>query len=206
MSDFNRKQHWEQIYTDKSLLEVSWYQKEPAVSLQLIENTGIAMDSPVIDVGGGASLLVDYLQQRGFSKLAVLDISASALVHARSRLGVRAGEVEWFESDITNFTPPYVFLLWHDRAVFHFLTDAQDRRNYVAVLKQTVPAEGHVIIAAFAIGGPDKCSGLDIVQYDAGRISAELGGEFELQEQVEELHQTPANKQQTFNYFRFIRR
>jgi SAM-dependent methyltransferase len=206
MTEFNRKQHWEQVYTDKSPLEVSWYQKEPAISLQLIENSGIDKAASIIDVGGGASLLVDYLQQRGFSKLAVLDISAHALEHAKSRLGERAGEVEWYESDVTTFAAPHPYQLWHDRAVFHFLTEARDRRNYVEVLKQTVPVDGHLIIAAFAIGGPEKCSGLDIVQYDAAKLGAELGEEFALQEQVEELHETPASKQQAFNYFRFFRR
>ena len=206
MTDYDRKHHWEQIYSDKSPLEVSWYQKEPTISLELIANSGVDKQAPLIDVGGGASLLVDYLQQQGYARLAVLDISAHALEHARGRLGEQADQVEWFEADITRFEAPHEYQLWHDRAVFHFLTDAGDRRNYVAALNRAVPKGGQVIIAAFAIGGPEKCSGLDIVQYDADKISAELGEDYALQEQREELHETPANKQQAFNYFRFARR
>ena len=201
----DRKQHWERVYTSKSSLEVSWYQAEPRLSLELIEHSGIGRDAPIIDVGGGASVLVDRLQEAGYRRLAVLDISGAALATARERLGPQAAGIEWYEADVTQFTAPHAFTLWHDRAVFHFLTDAGDRRHYVQVLKQTLVPDGHVVIAAFAIGGPTRCSGLDIVQYDAAKLLTELGTDFRLVEELSETHRTPAGKDQQFNFFRLRR-
>lgn len=203
MSD--RKAHWDKIYSDKTPLEVSWFQKKPALSLQLIHNTQLDRNASIIDVGGGASVLVDYLCEEGYANLAVLDISAKALTYAQDRLGDKANEVEWYEEDVTRFQAPHQFSLWHDRAVFHFLTDQSDRGNYVDVLKHTLKPKGHLIIAAFSIGGPTKCSGLDIVQYDADRLKAELGKGFELVEENSEVHITPDNKEQRFAYFRFTK-
>jgi SAM-dependent methyltransferase len=203
MSD--RKQHWEQVYQTKSPLEVSWFQAEPRLSLELIHRSGVGRDAPVIDVGGGASLLVDRLHADGYKQLAVLDISAAALAAARERLGANAAGIEWYESDITEFTPPHAFALWHDRAVFHFLTAADDRRRYVQVLRQALRPDGHVVIAAFAIGGPTRCSGLEIVQYDAEKLQAELGPGFRLEEERSENHRTPAGKDQKFGFFRLRR-
>lgn len=199
----DRKTHWENVYAKSSYLRVSWYQEEPALSLQLIRSTQISLDAPIIDVGGGASLLVDRLCDAGYSNLAVLDVSAQALAHAKASLGSKVSDVQWFEADVTQFNPPHRFSLWHDRAVFHFLTDQADRDQYVGVLNQALKPGGHLIIMAFAIGGPEKCSGLDIVQYDADKLSAELGPGFELVETGYEIHQTPAGKQQKFAYFRF---
>ena len=204
MSD--RKTHWENVYRDKSPLDVSWYQKEPVLSLRLIRNTQLALNEPIIDIGGGASTLVDCLCDEGYANISVLDISAKALAHAQDRLGDKANEIEWYDEDITQFNPPHPFSLWHDRAVFHFLTDKSDRDNYVNVLKRALKTDGHLIIAAFAIGGPEKCSGLDIVQYDAEKLMTELGEGFELIEEKNEVHITPTNKEQTFTYFRFIRK
>jgi SAM-dependent methyltransferase len=204
MSD--RKTHWEKIYKEKTPQEVSWNQKEPTLSLQLIRNTHLGHDAPIIDVGGGASVLVEYLCDGGYTNVAVLDISAKALAYAQDRLGDRANSVEWYEEDVTNFKPPHQFSLWHDRAVFHFLTAESDRREYVEVLKRTLEPSGHLIVAAFAIGGPIKCSGLDIVQYDAKKLIAELGEGFELVEERGEIHISPANKEQKFAYFRFMRK
>lgn len=201
----DRKQHWEQVYSSKSALEVSWYQSEPRLSLELIQRSGIDKDAPLIDVGGGASLLVDRLQAQGYRQLAVLDISGAALAVARQRLGARAADIEWYEADVTQFSAPHPFRLWHDRAVFHFLTAAEDRQRYVEVLKQTVVAGGHIIIAAFALGGPLRCSGLEIVQYDAAKLQAELGPDFRLEEQQTETHLTPAGKEQKFGFFRLRR-
>ena len=199
----NRKTHWEEVYNNKSPLEVSWYQKEPALSLQLIDNTGITDDAAIIDIGGGASTLVDHLQEHGYQHLAVLDISGNALASAKIRLGPAADDIEWFEADITRFDSPHLFDLWHDRAVFHFLIEARDRKQYVEILKRTLKPGGHLIMAAFAIGGPIKCSGLDIVQYDEEKLLAELGGGFKLLEKNSEVHRTPAGKEQLFAYFRF---
>ena len=203
---FDTKTHWENIYHEKSLLDVSWYQKEPSLSLELIRNTQLASDEPIIDVGGGASMLVDYLYKQGFTNLAVLDISEIALTSAKKRLGVLAQNIEWYECDITQFSAPHQFSLWHDRAVFHFLTDKSDRKNYIKALKSALRPGGHLIIAAFAIGGPEKCSGLDIVQYDSKKLAAEVGEDFELIEVRNEVHITPTNKEQKFMYFRFIRK
>jgi ubiquinone/menaquinone biosynthesis C-methylase UbiE len=198
----SRKKHWEQVYTSKSSLEVSWYQAEPRLSLELIQRSGLGKDAPLIDVGGGASLLVDRLQAQGYRRLAVLDISGAALAVARQRLGVQAEEIEWYEADVTQFSAPHAFSLWHDRAVFHFLTAAEDRRRYVEVLNRTLVSGGHVIIAAFALGGPTRCSGLEIVQYDAAKLMAELGPDFHLEEHQTETHLTPAGKEQQFGFFR----
>lgn len=201
----NRKAHWNQVYSNKSPLEVSWYQKEPALSLHLIETTGISTDAAIIDIGGGASILVDRLNERGYKHLAVLDISGNALAYAKKRLAATE-QIEWFESDITAFQSPHQFDLWHDRAVFHFLTTAADREHYVETLQHTLKPGGHLIMAAFAIGGPSKCSGLDIVQYDAEKLLTELGSNFMLLEECSESHITPAGKEQIFAYFRFIKK
>ena len=202
---FDRKAHWQNIYQGKSALEVSWYQKKPALSLELILSSRVANDESIIDVGGGASVLVDYLCKEGFTNLAVLDISENALVSTKKRLGDIAKSIEWFETDITQFSTPHQFSLWHDWAVFHFLTNQSDRKSYVRVLKHALRSGGHLIIAAFAIGGPEKCSGLEIVQYDSKKLMEELGEGFELLEERNEAHITPANKEQKFTYFYFIR-
>lgn len=203
MSD--RKAHWENVYGNKSPLDVSWFQKQPVLSLQLIRNTQLVLDAPIIDIGGGASTLVEHLYDEGYINIGVLDISDNALTCAQSRLGDKASNIEWYAEDITLFKPAHQFSLWHDRAVFHFLTDKSDRSKYINILKQALEPNGHLIIAAFAIGGPTKCSGLDIVQYDAEKLKAELGKGFKLLEEVNEIHITPANKEQKFMYFRFIR-
>lgn len=202
---FDRKKHWQKIYQEKSSSDVSWYQKEPKLSLDLILRTGVRKDEAIIDVGGGASLLADYLCEAGFTNLSVLDISESALAVAKKRLAKYEKTIEWYEADITEFTPHHRFSLWHDRAVFHFLTDKSDRKKYTTVLSQSLRPGGHLIIAAFAIGGPTKCSGLDIVQYDSSKLTSELGSEFILIDEMEEIHITPANKEQKFTYFHLMK-
>ena len=202
---FDKKAHWESVYQEKSPLDASWHQKEPSLSLALIRSTRVASDEPIIDVGGGASVLVDHLCKEGFTNLAVLDISGNALSCAKRRLGDFAQNIEWYESDITQFEAPHQFSLWHDRAVFHFLTDKSDRKRYIKALKHALRPGGHLIIAAFAIGGPEKCSGLDIVQYDSEKLIRELGEDFKLIEVRNEVHITPTNKEQKFMYFCFIR-
>jgi len=201
-----RKAHWDNIYQTKSPLEVSWYQREPELSLALIERARIDPDAPILDVGGGASVLVDRLLARGYRSVSVLDVSATALAQAQARLGNLADKVHWIEADITAFQSSHRFRLWHDRAVFHFLTDPSDRRAYVNTLINSLEPDGHLIIATFAIGGPTKCSGLDICQYDAARMGAELGPAFELMEEVAETHLTPAGKEQRFVFLRYRRR
>lgn len=199
MSD--RKTHWENVYGGNSPLELSWYESEPTVSLQLIHNSQVAHNAPIIDVGGGASTLVDSLCDEGYTNVSVLDISKTALKHAQQRLGDKADEVEWYEEDITRFNPPQQFSIWHDRAVFHFLTEQTDRESYVKVLKRALKPNGHLIIAAFSIGGSTKCSGLDVVQYNAKKLMLELGDSFQLVTMINDVHVTPANKEQQFTYF-----
>ncbi|MDZ4405342.1 class I SAM-dependent methyltransferase [Prosthecobacter sp.] len=201
----NRTEHWNTVYTTKAPDDVSWHQVRPEVSLGLIERTGISKDAGIIDVGGGASTLVDHLLEAGYSRLAVLDISHAALEHSRTRLREKAALVEWLVADVTEFVPPHSFALWHDRAVFHFLTDAADRRKYVEALRRTMPPGGQVIIAAFALHGPEKCSGLEVCRHDAASVCVELGAEFELLEQAEETHHTPWETEQAFGYYRFRR-
>lgn len=206
MGTFNRKTHWQQQYETKGQSGVSWFQRKPVMSLELIHNcTALRAEDPIIDIGGGASVLVDYLVEEGFAEITVLDISAPALTASQQRLGARSKQVDWVEADITSFHPKHRIALWHDRATFHFLTDPADRRAYVNALKQALMPGGYLIIATFAVGGPDKCSGLPINQYDASRLLAELGDEFELLEEASERHITPSQRTQDFTYFRLIR-
>ena len=200
------KQHWDQVYRDKTAEQVSWYQAQPSRSLRLIEACDLPHDAALLDVGGGASMLVDHLLGCGYRTLTVLDISAAALRAARTRLGANAKQVQWVESAIGDYKPAHPFDLWHDRAVFHFLTEPSDRRRYREVLHHSLRPGGHLIMASFAKGGPRKCSGLDIVQYDADALTAELGQEFRLIEQDHEVHRTPSGTEQDFAYFHFIRK
>ena len=202
---FNRKKHWGDVYQEKSPSELSWYQKEPKLSLELIRSTNVASNDAIIDVGGGASVLVDYLSKESFTNLTVLDISENAIAMAKKRLGDTAKSIEWIVTDITQFDTSQKFSLWHDRALFHFLTDPSDRKIYVKALIKAIRTEGHLIIATFAIGGPEKCSGLEIVQYDSEKMIAELGDNFKLVEERKEVHITPANKEQKFIFFLFLR-
>ena len=201
----DRKLHWEKVYGSKQPIEVSWFQQDPLLSLRLIGNAQLDPGDAIIDVGGGASTLVDHLCDAGFTSIAVLDISGQALSQARQRLAERASDVEWYEHDVTSFEPPREFSLWHDRAVFHFLTEKADRQKYVDVLRKAIKPGGHLVIMTFALDGPLKCSGLDIVQYDAAKINAELGKGFVLAESGHESHFTPAGNEQKFAYFRYIR-
>lgn len=201
----DRKLHWESAWIGKQATEASWYQRVPRLSMTMIRNGSPGSEASLIDVGGGASVLVDYLLDAGYRRVAVLDISAEALRQAGERLGERAGGVEWIEADITRYRPTRRFDLWHDRAAFHFLLWPEDRKAYVQTLRQTLKPRGQAIIAAFAPDGPRKCSGLDIVRYDADKLGAELGREFVLEEEVREIHLTPAGKEQRFGFYRFRR-
>jgi len=197
------KDHWEKIYQAKSPLEVSWYQSEPGLSLKLIKNCSLNKNDAIIDIGGGASLLVDKLCELGYQQISVLDISDNALQHARDRLTNKAGEIEWITADITEFSPAQQFSLWHDRAVFHFLTAASDRKKYIDNLTTSLKPGGYLILAAFSIGGPTMCSGLEIVQYDRSKLQNELGKPFRFIDEKNETHITPGNTEQVFTYYRF---
>jgi trans-aconitate methyltransferase len=199
------RDHWNHVYESKTPETVSWYQPRPALSLALIAASGVRKDAGIIDVGAGASTLVDCLLDQGYSSLAVLDWSGTALAHGRARLGDRAAAVQWHEADVTRFEPPRRYGLWHDRAVFHFLTQESDRRAYIATLKRALEADGHVVIATFAPDGPAKCSGLDVMRHDEAKLRRELGEEFELRETRRETHLTPWQSEQRFVYARFRR-
>ena len=194
--------HWENVYTSKSDAELSWTQAEPATSLTLIAQACSA-DS-VIDVGGGTSLLAERLLDCGYA-VTVLDISQAAMDRARQGLGTRASEVDWMVADVTAGPDLGTFDVWHDRAVFHFLTASGDRAAYAALLAGTVPIGGHAVIATFALDGPEKCSGLEVRRYDASALAAELGPRFHLLKTTPELHRTPWNAPQSFQYCLFER-
>ena len=201
----DRKAHWQGVYERKHEDEVSWYQARPETSLRLIANTGLGHDAAIIDAGAGASRLVDYLLDAGYADITVLDIAETALGKARERLGERAGQVDWIVADLLAWRPRRHYDIWHDRAVFHFLTDAADRRRYVEVLRSAIAPGAHVIIATFAPDGPEKCSGLPVMRHSPESIAAELGAGFELEETADEHHMTPAGKVQHFNYARLKR-
>jgi SAM-dependent methyltransferase len=201
----DRKEHWDTAHSTRRARELSWYEQNPALSLSMIGRANIAADTPILDVGGGASSLVDFLLEDGYRDLTVLDVSGVALRKARRRLGDKASRVGWIEQDITSFEAGRKYGLWHDRALFHFLTLKVERRKYIQALRKALQGGGQAIISSFAIGGPERCSGLDIVQYDAAKLGRELGTEFTLLEQEQVLHLTPANKEQLFGFYRFIR-
>ena len=201
-----RKAHWEQVYGNKRPEEVGWYQASPELSLALIAATGQGQDARLLDVGGGASHLVDSLLDRGYHQLTVLDISATALAHARTRLGARATQVNWLEADATAFDLGYEVDIWHDRAVFHFLIEPSDRAAYIARLDRHLSLQGQAIIAAFAPDGPEHCSNLPVVRYSAEALAETLGTRFHLIESHAEQHQTPSGTRQPFLYHRFCRR
>lgn len=184
---------------------MSWFQPEPDVSTRLITSSGIASGASFVDIGGGASTLVDALLERGHSDLTVLDISARALDHARRRLGADAGRVTWVEGDATS--PPFrrSFTFWHDRAVFHFLTEAVDRAAYLAALRRHLAPDGRALIATFAPDGPETCSGLPVRRYDAEALANELGAGFETLDATREVHKTPWGSEQPFQYVLFRR-
>lgn len=200
---FNRKSHWESIYAKTIPTEVGWYQVEPAVSLELIASTGVGHADKIIDVGGGASVLVDKLLCQGFQDLTVLDVSSKALDYAKERLGSEAEAVKWIEADVTKFELPEKYDLWHDRAVFHFLTEENDRKKYVQNMEEALNPGGHVIIAAFSIDGPLKCSGLNVERYSPEKMKNELGDSFELVKATKEGHVTPGGKEQKYMYCYF---
>lgn len=195
------KDHWERVYSTKPVDGVSWFQEHATRSRDLIRDTGVPRSAGVIDVGGGASTLVDDLLADGYSNVSVLDISAAALAAAQRRLGPRATSVQWIEGDILRTPlPTRGYDVWHDRAVFHFLTSAADRQAYVAAVLRAVRPGGHVIVATFADDGPTECSGLTVMRYSADDLHAQFGAPFTLVRHEKEAHHTPHGKVQQFVY------
>lgn len=195
------KEHWERVYATRAPDQVSWYQEHARQSLELIGSIGLTRDASIIDVGGGASTLVDDLLGAGYASLTVLDLSAAALEAARTRLGERADEVRWIDGDITSVAlPAGAYDVWHDRAVFHFLTGEAERRAYVAAVLRSVRPGGHVIVATFAEDGPTTCSGLPVMRYSPNELHAQFGGSFTLLRHEREEHATPFGTTQRFIY------
>jgi ubiquinone/menaquinone biosynthesis C-methylase UbiE len=197
----NLEKHWERIHQTKEPTQVSWYQPEARLSLELIRRVASDLDSPVIDVGGGASTLVDGLLDCGYGNVTVLDLAPAALVRAQERLGERATRVRWIVADALDVPLATASTaVWHDRAVFHFLTDARDRVRYVAQVQRVVRPGGHVIVASFGPEGPSRCSGLEVVRYSPEGLHAEFGQAFHLLDSKREDHSTPGGSLQPFVY------
>lgn len=204
MSD-NQKSHWEGVYAEKADADVSWHQNVPSVSLELADTAGIDASSAVIDVGGGTSRFVDCLLGRGVEDVTVLDVSEPALAAAQARLGARKADVRWAVADVTAWSPDRHYDLWHDRAVFHFMTDLADREAYVDRLSTALHPGSHAIIATFALDGPERCSGLPVVRYSPKSLAVTLGPRFELITDQRHLHVTPWGTQQSFQFSLFCR-
>ena len=199
--DQTRETHWQSVYRRQPADEVSWYQLHPDTSLSLIQSCQLEKNAALIDVGAGASVLVDHLLNEGYLDVTVLDIAKAALDLSRQRLGARANQVRWQVADVTQFLPDRSYDLWHDRAVLHLLTDPELRAAYRAALEQALLPGGHLVVGTFAMDGLTKCSGLEIVQYDAAKLLDLLGAEFILREEQKEAHVTPAGAIQQFAWF-----
>ena len=200
-----RQEHWNGVYTTKAEREVSWFEASPDVSLAMIEAAGLTSDTCVLDVGGGESRLVDALVARGIHCIGVLDVAREALLRAQTRLGDEAADVAWIQADVTGMWSWKDVDIWHDRAVFHFLTERADRAKYNERLVAHVKPGGAVIIATFALEGPEKCSGLPVTRYSPETLASELGGGFTLVESRPHAHTTPWGATQAFQYSRFKR-
>lgn len=198
--DTSRQDHWNGVYTVRAENEMSWFQPSPDASLDLIGRFGGVAQPSLIDIGGGMSRLVDALVAAGCRDLAVLDLSSVALEAARRRLGEAASHVEWIVADVTRWQPRRTYDVWHDRAAFHFLTQAADRAAYVAALHAAVPPGGHAIIATFAPDGPERCSGLPVVRYDPRELAKVIGPSFELVGERRQMHATPSGGSQSFQF------
>jgi SAM-dependent methyltransferase len=201
----DRRRHWNTVYTTKGEGDVSWFETLPALSLEMLDTAGLDQHTCVLDVGGGDSRLVDNLAARGMDCLAVLDVSGAALDRAKQRLGAAASVPIWIEADVTSGWSLKPMDIWHDRAVFHFLTAAEDRSRYVAQMREVLKPGGSAIIATFALDGPDKCSGLPVARYSPDLLAAELGEEFSLVDARAHRHETPWGAVQSFQYSRFVR-
>lgn len=202
-----KKEHWETVYSTKPSDSVSWFQEHAETSLDFIDKLNLKKSASIIDVGGGASTLVDDLLRNGYSDLSVLDLSGAALETAKKRIGSNSVNVQWFEADVTEIQfPKHQFEVWHDRAVFHFLTKREDREAYIKNVLHSVKQNGHIIISTFAEDGPTQCSGLPVMRYSAETLQAEFGEDFLLKGQLKENHNTPFGTMQKFVFCYFIRR
>ncbi len=196
-----RRQHWQGVYDGKAIDQVGWHQPVLSVSLSLIERAGVGPGASVIDVGGGASTLADNLLARGCA-VTVLDTTAPAIEAGRARLGDR---VDWLLEDVTTWRPETKYNLWHDRGVFHFFTEAGERAAYLTTLQAALKPGGHFVVGTFALDGPERCSGLPVVRYDAAAMGRELGAEFAFRAEAFDDHTTPGGMTQRFWFGLFQR-
>lgn len=199
----DKKTHWEKVYTTKQLTDVSWYQPNPAVSLQFVKELGIPAYASIIDIGGGDSLLVDNLLDAGYTDISVLDISEAAIERAKKRLGPRAEMVHWIISDITAFKPLRAYDFWHDRATFHFLTKEEEVQTYLDISQKAIAPGGKLLIGTFAENGPEKCSGLPVQQYSEEKMTATIRRWFQKIKCIHTDHLTPFNTIQHFLFCSF---
>lgn len=207
MIETPRNMHWQDVWANKAEEAVSWYQAHPGRSLDMIARAELPSDAPIIDVGGGASLLVDHLLDAGHTDVSVLDLADAGLRRARQRLGARADMVHWYTRDVLGFNDDRTYALWHDRAVFHFLTDPSDRARYLETLLDQLAPQGQVVIATFAADGPERCSGLPVQRYSPQSLHEALGTQtFDVLESDSESHYTPWDSEQRFTWLRLRRR
>jgi 2-polyprenyl-3-methyl-5-hydroxy-6-metoxy-1,4-benzoquinol methylase len=196
----SRKEHWENIYSNKKMNEVSWFQQEPTTSLALIQKNTQSKDDAIIDIGGGDGFLVDNLLELGYTNITVLDISANAINKAKERLGINADKVKWIVSDITEFIPAEQYDIWHDRAVFHFLNQEQEIEYYKVLVDENISDNGHFILATFADDGPEKCSGLEVCKYSEKDMENSFSTIFKVKESFKYKHLTPFGAIQNFTF------
>jgi|SRR5690554_3385935 len=203
MKKEERKKHWDAIYTGKKHTEFSWYQQVPETSLRYFEALNLPSTAKIIDIGGGSSFLVDYLLDLGYQDITVLDISETALNKSKERLGERADKVTWIVSDITDFKPNKRYDFWHDRAAFHFLSSEKDIQSYVSIANQGLSKQGYMLIGGFSLDGPEKCSGIPVVQYSEQAMTDVFNPHFKKLECVTVNHTTPSEKVQNFIFCSF---
>jgi ubiquinone/menaquinone biosynthesis C-methylase UbiE len=195
------KAHWENIYNTHGVDEVSWFEPEATRSLDLVQRVATTRRESIIDVGAGAATFVDGLLRAGYQQITVLDLSATALAQAQRRLGDRARAIQWREADVLETAlPRRAFDVWHDRAVFHFLTRAADRSAYVAQVRRALRPGGFALVATFATDGPSRCSGLEVARYSGDTLHAEFGADFQLLSSERQVHMTPWGAEQAFTY------
>ena len=202
----SKKEHWDNIYSTKSLEEVSWHQPIPKISLDFILSLDLAKDSPIIDVGGGDSFLVDSLLNEGYTDLTVLDISKVAIERAKIRLAKNANKINWIVSDIINFFPERKYSIWHDRAVFHFLRKEKEINSYLKSLNSGTATDGRLVLGTFAENGPTRCCALDVKRYSFNDLERKIGDQFHIEKMINSIHQTPFKTEQSFNFVQAIKR
>ena len=199
----DNKQHWEKVYTEKQPIEVSWYEPMPEVSLNLIKGFQLEKDAAIIDIGGGDSFLAEFLVSEGYTDITVVDISSKAIERAKERMCEKADSITWIVADASEFKPEKQYDLWHDRATFHFFTDARKKENYLQTLKKAVKPGGYVILATFSEKGPTKCSGLEITQYSIGDMQTLFTADFNVLSGTNVDHITPSGGTQNFTFCSF---